>query len=122
MQDWQAVQDFCQEQPLLVDTTSSPTTVYERRNIKEVAETLNAAGETVPKHWEYEQRTWTLEEWVKAQSDLNSPLTQLMMQQLSDIQMNQELNELTAQEERQLIAQSQSDLELAIAQMEVGIS
>lgn len=46
--------------------------------------------------------------------------TQLMMQTLSDIQMTQELNELNAQEERQTIAQNQSELELQLAQMEVG--
>lgn len=50
----------------------------------------------------------------------SSAETQLMMQTLSDIQMTQELNELNAQEERQMIAQNQSELELQLAQMEVG--
>lgn len=120
MIDWKIVMDYAVDIPELIDTTSSPTTVYERRNIKEIPELLNSDGEIVDcKHWEYEQRVWTKEEWNRMECEINSKVTQIVMQNLSGIIMSQELNDVTAKEERQMIAQSQSQLELAIAQMEV---
>lgn len=46
------------ERPLLIDKVSSPTTVFVRKNIVEVA-----ATEEIPAHYEYEENAIPTEEW-----------------------------------------------------------
>jgi hypothetical protein len=68
MTDWKIVHGDIE--PAEIDTTSSPTTVYERRNIKYVepevvtTESGEVDSETTPTpYWEYEERTYTPDEY-----------------------------------------------------------
>lgn len=67
MTDWKKVRDSRTEEPVALDTTSSATTVYERRNIHQETQTFEAGGhaeETT--EWVYEQREYTREEYTAA--------------------------------------------------------
>ena len=56
------------ERPLEVDTKSSPTTVYLRRNIKKVQQ-IGLEGDVnyQPEHWRYEECAMTIGEYFNYQ-------------------------------------------------------
>ena len=58
---WKNVLDCHVEKPAELDTTSSPTTVYKRRNIHKT--TLPGLDGEESACWEYEQAELTREEW-----------------------------------------------------------
>ena len=63
MKDWRKVQGSQVERPSEFDTTSSPTTVYQRKNIVQVeVEGADGSKTTV---WEYEERTMNHTEYAK---------------------------------------------------------
>ena len=73
MKDWKKVHGSQAEQPPEFDTTSSPTTVYQRRNVKRVI--IENGDGTKSELWEYEERKMTREEYseferVKMQSNI----------------------------------------------------
>ena len=73
MKDWKKVHGSQAEQPPEFDTTSSSTTVYQRRNIQRV--TIENIDGTKSELWEYEERKMTREEYseferVKMQSNI----------------------------------------------------
>ena len=63
MTDWRISQCGYNDKPSEYDTTSSPTTVYQRRNIEEVTVPAVEEGKEDTKMWQYEERTYTREEW-----------------------------------------------------------
>ena len=65
MTDWSKVRGSVK--PLEIDTTSSPSTVYLRRNIEEVEVEDQQSGETI-KEWQYDEMTLSHSEWDKMQS------------------------------------------------------
>lgn len=79
MTDWKKVQG--DSYPELVDTTSSASTVYERRNVTE--ETVEMMGGEPVVVFSYEERTYTKEEYA----ELSSPATQAIMQAISDTEL-----------------------------------
>lgn len=83
MTDWKNVRDGRVERPEELDTKSSPTTVYERRNIKQVA-MHDEMSDTDIVEWTYEQREYTVEEY----SLMLSPAIQRLQQSLSEIQLD----------------------------------
>ena len=74
MKDWKKVHGSQAEQPPEFDTTSSPTTVYQRRNIQRVA--IENRDGTKSELWEYDERTMSHDEYaviaeiIKAQKDI----------------------------------------------------
>lgn len=85
---WKAVQDSREAQPEEIDTTSSNSVVYERRNIKREIVSVNAGEERQDVlMWTYEQRAWPREEYLRMQQDLESPATRAIMQSISDLQL-----------------------------------
>lgn len=66
MTNWRTV--YSKNKPEELDTTSSPTTVFERRNIEEV-EPINDVDN---KMYKYEERTWTQEEYSISQAVANT--------------------------------------------------
>lgn len=85
MTDWKEVRDSRTEEPAGLDTTSSATTVYERRNIRRESreETIGEDARTVTE-WVYEQREYTREEYA----GIESPSVKMIMQALSDIELS----------------------------------
>ena len=85
MTDWKTVHDGAAVQPAVIDTTSSATTVYERKNIRQEERSVglgdNAATVT---EWVYEQREYTREEYAQ----MHSPATQSIMQAISDLELS----------------------------------
>lgn len=69
MTEFRTVHDSRTEQPAEIDTTSSATTVYERRNIRQESRVEEMGGENVTiTEWVYEQREYTKEEYTQATS------------------------------------------------------
>lgn len=85
MTDWITVHDGRTEEPPTIDTTSSATTVYERRNIRqETWQEQFGAGEAVEvTEWVYEQREYTTAEY----ESLTSPATKAIMQAMSEMEL-----------------------------------
>ena len=81
MTDWKTVHG--ENAPLELDTVSSVTTVYQRRNIHEYYP-VGPEGETsTTPAWEYEERTMTQEEYAM----LQSPMMRTLMQTMSDLEV-----------------------------------
>ena len=64
MTEYKLVESMQSDKPLDIDTISSPNIVYQRKNIKSVEATGNKDDFTYkPKHWEYEERELTQDEY-----------------------------------------------------------
>lgn len=60
MTNYELVQGFQTEIPKEIDTDSSPSVVYQRKNIKRVLSSgTEGEDDYIPEHWEYEERTMT---------------------------------------------------------------
>lgn len=83
MTKWYEVHDTRAERPQELDTATSATTVYERRNIRQETTEDAGTGESLTQ-WVYEQREYTREEWAA----VNSPATQAIMQAISALELS----------------------------------
>ena len=84
MTDWKEVHSTG-AQPSEIDTTSSSTTVYERRNIRQEERSVGTGDTAVTvTEWVCEQREYTQEEYAQ----MHSPATQAIMQAISDMELN----------------------------------
>ena len=79
MTEWKRVEGDVE--PLLLDTISSPDTVYMHRNITQEDRT-DMDGNTY-KIWAYDEQTYTREEY----NQLISPATVATRQQMTDIEL-----------------------------------
>lgn len=91
MTEWYRSQSM--DKPDEYDTTSSPTTVYQHRNMKKVQLPGAGDGDTV-EGWEYDERAMTRDEYAAYQAELESPATKMIMQTLSAIELRQEMMEV----------------------------
>lgn len=82
MTDWKTVHDSRAEQPPVIDMTTSETTVYERKNIRQETAPGPMECDTVTE-WVYEQREYTREEYDL----LVSPAIQGVQCALSEIEL-----------------------------------
>ena len=82
MTDWKTVHDSRAEKPPVIDMTTSETTVYERKNIRQETTTGPMEGDTVTE-WVYEQREYTRAEYDM----LVSPAIQGVHCALSEIEL-----------------------------------
>lgn len=62
MTEWKKTQGTQDSAPFLIDVESSPTTVYERRNVRKMED------EEGNSYWEYEEREFTKDEYILRQS------------------------------------------------------
>lgn len=84
MTDWKEVHDSRAEQPAVLDTTSSTSTVYERRNIRQETREVTMGEETQEvTEWVYEQRELSAAEYA----EMTSPATKAIMQAISDVEL-----------------------------------
>lgn len=63
MKDWKTVTGTQPERPAEVDLESSPTTVYMRKNIRQVEQKEAEDSEETVSVWQYEERELTLREY-----------------------------------------------------------
>lgn len=104
MTEWKKVRDSRTEEPASLDTTSSATTVYERRNIRQETQTYETDGQTVETtEWVYEQREYTREEYsaAAANRDIMEALASIK-QAVSGLGGSGDAEELAAAVERGL--------------------
>ncbi len=85
MSEW--YQSESMDKPTEWDTTSSPTVVYQRKNIAEQIR-KGIDGEKDRTVYVYSERTMTQEEYARLQAELESPATKMIMQSMSSIEMN----------------------------------
>lgn len=84
MTDWKTVHDSRTATPEALDTTSSSSTVYERRNIRREAVTVGGGeNAATAEQWVYEQREYTQEEYAM----MRAPAIQSVQQALSNIEL-----------------------------------
>lgn len=84
MTDWKTVLDSRTTTPEALDTASSSSTVYERRNIRR--ETVTVGGgenAAAAEQWVYEQREYAQEEYAM----MRAPAIQSVQQTLSNIEL-----------------------------------
>lgn len=63
MKDWKTVTGTQQERPEEVDRESSPTTVYLRKNIRQVEQKEAEDSEETVSVWQYEERELSVQEY-----------------------------------------------------------
>ena len=63
MKDWKMQHGTQPERPEEVDRTSSPTTVYLRRNIEQVEIPVSEGSEETVTQWQYEEKEMSVEEY-----------------------------------------------------------
>lgn len=87
--EWKQIEGFQSERPKEIDTESSPTTVYLRRNIEEIPN-KDSEGEVVEgTHWQYEQAQLTHEEFTFFSQALALQNQRAMDETLAEILLNQ---------------------------------
>lgn len=84
MTNWYKAQAM--EMPEEYDKTSSPTTVYQRKDIRKI-ELPAMEGQEKVEGFEYMERQMTQEEYAQIQAELESPATKMIMQQLSALEL-----------------------------------
>lgn len=107
------------ERPLEVDTVSSKSVIYIRRDIERVEKEDDQGN--VYEAWEYEEAQLSPEEYEWYKREIDSPALDMTMQQINDLSANQELGDITVEtnheEQMQLLNDIQADIAL-ISDME----
>lgn len=88
MTDWKQITGSQAERPTEVDTVSSPTTVYLRKNITQITKTDDTGREETM--WQYDEREMTVAEYAGYLASLETPATKMIMQSLSAIELGME--------------------------------
>ena len=110
------------EKPAELDRTSSPSTVYLRKNIVQKVRTDEDGTEVIV--WEYEEAVMTSAEFEKYEKLLiqaESPAITQLQQQISELQMSQEMQTIDREiaEEEQM--QNLSDIQLSLEEIKLYV-
>lgn len=84
---WKEVVGNQEKKPTLTDTTSSPTTVYIRKNVKRVL--ITRTDESSAYAWQYEEAALTLAEYAEYEdlvAQVETPAIQALQEQNSILQ------------------------------------
>ena len=114
---YQHVEGTQTTRPPEIDTTSSKSLVYIRRNITEV-EKEDEQGNTYTV-WEYDEARLTPEEYERYLQELESPALDMIMQQVNDLTANQELADTTTEANHEEQMQLLNDIQADIAMIEL---
>lgn len=101
MKEWKIQQGTQPERPEEIDTSSSPTTVYLRRNIEQVqreAEGESEGGASVME-WQYEEKEMTTEEYRQMilMQQVVTENTQGIVESVTQFQKEAVIDEYTTQ-------------------------
>lgn len=108
--NWRTVEGTQLEKPEEVEI--GITTVYLRRNIER---TPKDYGDQIIFVWQYEESQLTLEEYAEYKEDMGKPSIQSIMQQISGIQAEQEMQSIAQDSNTEIIMQTLSDIQADIA-------
>lgn len=92
--EWYSAESTAEEKPKELDITSSPETVYMRRNITQQP-VIDEEGEEVGKKWVYKECTQNKAEYEQQQATLTSPVTTMIMQEIASLQLAQAETQIT---------------------------
>ena len=92
--EWYSAESTAKEKPKELDITSSPETVYMRRNITQQP-VIDEEGEETGKKWVYEECTQNKAEYEQQQAALTSPATTMIMQEIASLQLAQAETQIT---------------------------
>ena len=110
------------EKPAELDRTSSPSTVYLRKDIVQTTRTEEDGTEVIV--WQYEEAEMTVEEFEEYEKLLvqaESPAITQLQQQISELQMSQGMATIDRElaEEEQM--QNLSDIQLSLEEIKLYI-
>lgn len=110
------------QKPAELDRTSSPSTVYLRKDIVQTIRTEEDGTEVIV--WQYEEAEMTVaefEEYEKMLIQAESPAITQLQQQISELQMSQEMATIDREiaEEEQM--QNLSDIQLSLEEIKLYI-
>ncbi|MBS6194260.1 MAG: hypothetical protein KH828_01585 [Clostridiales bacterium] len=100
MKEWKLQQGTQEERPEEIDRTSSPTTVYLRRNITQVERAVEGeSGEQTVKEWQYEEQEMTVEEYEQMllMQQVVSKQTEGIVESVTQFQKEAVIDEYTEQ-------------------------
>lgn len=103
------VESYSEERPLEIDTVSSKTAVYIRKDIEEVP---NEEGTGT--HWSMLEAKLTPEEFKWYREQMESPSFDILSQRLNDLEANQELADITSEENQEAVMQLLNDIQADI--------
>lgn len=97
MKDWTKVFGTEEAKPETFDTTSSPTTVYQRRNVKRATRTETDGTKVTG--WEREERELTLEEYERMamMQEVVAQNTSAIVASVTEFQRDAVIDEYTEQ-------------------------
>lgn len=87
--EWKRVEGYQDKRPEEVDTTSSPSTVYLRRNISEITNRDAEGRETEGTHWQYDETQLSRQEFSIISQALTLENQRAMDETLAEILLNQ---------------------------------
>ena len=110
------------ERPSELDRTSSPSTVYLRKEITK-SERIEEDGTKV-EVWEYEEAQMThaeFEEYEKLLIQAESPAIVQIQQQISDLQMQQEMATIDREGAEEASMQTLADVQMSVEEIKMII-
>lgn len=99
MKDWKMQHGTQPERPEEVDRTSSPTTVYLRRNIEQVEIPVSEGSEETVTQWQYEEKEMSVEEYnnMILMQQVVAENTQGIVESVTEFQREAVIDEYTEQ-------------------------
>ncbi len=94
-------------------------TVYLRKNVERITKEPIIDGEEPTELWQYDECQLTLEEYEEYMMNMQNPSVIQMMQQMSDIQSDLEMQGVTTDMNTETIMQAISDLSADVALMSI---
>lgn len=92
-------------------------TVYLRKNIGRITKEPTIDGDEPTEMWQYDECQLTLAEYEEYMASMQNPSVIQMMQQMSDIQSDLEMQGITTDVNTETIMQAISDLSADVAMM-----
>lgn len=118
--EYKKVESFQETRPAEIDTESSKTKVYIRRNITEVQNKDEEGHEIPSTHWLMEEAELNQEEYKWFREQLESPALDLVTQMVNDVAADQTLQEITAEENHEEQMQLLNDIQADIAMLDTA--
>lgn len=99
MKDWKTITGTQPERPAEVDRESSPTTVYLRKNIRQIKKKEMEDSEELVSMWEYEEQELTVAEYESMilMQQVVSENTSGIMESMTQFQRDAVIDEYTEQ-------------------------
>ena len=99
MTEWKLQRGTQMEHPKEVDRISSPTTVYLRRNIQQVAIPVSEGSEETIMEWQYEEKEMSVEEYnnMLLMQQIITENTQGIVESVTEFQKEAVIDEYTEQ-------------------------